>query len=88
MVVIHITFNITTKFDEWVKIFDADQAQLNADNITTLTRGVNQSDPSQVRIVCKAPSLEALEQNMARNNAKIDDSGHVVESTVFEVFSE
>ena len=85
MVVIHITFNITSTFDEWVKIFDADQDQLN---ITTLTRGVNQSDPSQVRIVCKAPSLEALEQNMARNNAKIDDSGHVVESTVFEVFSE
>ena len=75
-------------FEDWVRIFDADQPQLNADNIITLTRGVNQADASQVRIVCRAPSLEALQENMAGNSSKIDDSGHVVESTVFEVFSE
>lgn len=88
MVIVHITFKITTTFDEWVKTFDADQPQLNADDITTLTRGVNQSDSTQVRIVLRAPSLEVLQQNMQRNTDAINDSGHVIDSTAFEVFSE
>ena len=88
MVIVYISFNITSNFDDWVKVFDSDQPQLNADGITTLTRGHNLEDPSQVRIVIKAPSLEVLQQNMARNGKKIEESGHVIDSTVLEVFSE
>ena len=88
MVIIHLTFTFTSSFEEWVAIFDDDQPQLNKDDITTLTRGCNLDDPSQVRIVLRAPSLEAVQNNMAGNAGKIDGSGHVQDSTVFEVFSE
>ena len=88
MAIIYISFKITRLFQVWAETFDNDQAQLNRDGITTLTRGYLLDDPTQVRIVMRAPSLAVLEANMAANSDTINDSGHVIESTVLEVFSE
>ena len=88
MAIIYISFKITRPFQAWAETFDNDQAQLNRDGITTLTRGYLLDDPTQVRIVMRAPSLAVLEANMAANSDTINDSGNVIESTVLEVFSE
>ena len=50
--------------------------------------GYELDNPSKVRIALSAESLEAVQEFMQGNNETIEDSGHIIETTVFEEFSD
>ena len=80
-----LTFTITKSFAEWAKVYDASAPFQKVAGITSLYRGVSKSDPSKVCAVMQAePGV--MEQFIADNTDLIVSSGHVLESTVSEVF--
>ena len=80
-----LTFTITKPFSEWVKVYDGSVSLQQAAGITSLYRGVSQDDPSKVCAVMQAmPGV--MEQFITDNSAMIVSSGHVLESTVSQVF--
>ena len=88
MVETHVlTFTISKPFDEWVKTYDASQPLQKMAGITSLFRGVSKDDPTKVCAVMKAES-GVMEAFIADNADLIASSGHVLESTVAQVFLE
>jgi len=86
MVETHVlTFTITKSFDEWVKTYDASKPLQKIAGITSLYRGVSKDDP---RKVCAVMQAEAgvMEAFIADHADLIASSGHVLESTVAQVF--
>ena len=80
-----LTFTITKPFSEWVKVYDASAPFQKAAGITSIYRGVSKDDPSKVCAVMQAePGV--MEQFIADNTELIVSSGHVLESTVSQVF--
>ena len=88
MATVYITFEIAKDFEDWKEIFDDDQENLNENGIETLAVGYELDNPSKVRIALSAESLEAVQEFMQGNNETIEDSGHIIETTVFEEFSD
>ena len=88
MATVYITFEISKDFEDWKEVFDDDQDNLNENGIETLAVGYELDNPSKVRIVLSAESLEAVQEFMQGNNENIEDSGHIIETTVFEEFSD
>ena len=80
-----LTFTITKPFSEWAKVYDASAPFQKTAGITSLYRGVSKADPSKVCAVLQAqPGV--MEQFIADNTELIVSSGHVLESTVSQVF--
>ena len=80
-----LTFSITKPFSEWVKVYDESAPFQKAAGITSLYRGVCKDDSSKVCAVMQAqPGVMA--QFIADNTELIVSSGHVLESTVSQVF--
>ena len=80
-----LTFTITKPFSEWAKVYDASAPFQKAAGITSLYRGVSKDDPSKVCAVMQAePGV--MEQFIADNTELIVSSGHLLESTVSQVF--
>ena len=80
-----ITFSITKPFSEWVKVYDESAPFQKAAGIISLYRGVSKDDPRQVCAVMQAqPGV--MEQFIEDNTELIVSSGHVLESTVSQVF--
>ena len=80
-----LTFSITKPFSEWAKVFDQSAPFQKAAGITSLYRGVSKDDPSKVCAVMQAlPGV--MEQFIEDNTELIVSSGHVLESTVSQVF--
>jgi len=52
-----ISFNIETKFEEWIKIFDSKESDLRHSeiDIKTLFRGLSKNDPKKVICINQAP---------------------------------
>ena len=88
MATVYITFEIWKDFEDWKVVFDDDQDNLNENGIETLAVGYELDNPSKVRIALSAESLEAVQEFMQGNNETIEDSGHIIETTVFEEFSD
>ena len=88
MATVYITFEIAKDFEDWKEVFDDDQDNLNDNGIETLAVGYELDNPSKVRIALSAESLEAVQEFMQGNNETIEDSGHIIETTVFEEFSD
>ena len=88
MATVYITFEIAKDFEDWKEVFDDDQDNLNENGIETLAVGYELDNPSKVRIAVAAESLEAVQEFMQANNETIEDSGHIIETTVFEEFSD
>ena len=80
-----LTFRITTAFDEWAKSYDGSADLQRAAGITSLYRGVSKDDPSRCCAVMQADS-GVMERFIADNAELIASSGHVLESTVAQVF--
>ena len=80
-----LTFRITTAFDEWAKTYDGSADLQKAAGITSLYRGVSKDDPSRCCAVMQADS-GVMERFIADNAELIASSGHVLESTVAQVF--
>ena len=74
------TFKIESNFDEWVAIFDSEEAEKRHSefNIKPLYRGVSKGDPQKVMVIHQAPEgnvqkfLEANDDWMATH--KVDFS--------------
>ena len=80
-----LTFTITKPFADWAKVYDASAPFQKAAGITSVFRGVSKSDPSKVCAVMQAePGV--MEQFIEDNTELIVSSGHVLESTVSQVF--
>ena len=80
-----LTFNVTTSFEEWVTTFDASVPMQQAAGITAVFRGVSNEDHTKLCAVLQAgPGV--LDKFMAENAELIAASGHVLESTVDQVF--
>ena len=80
-----LTFSITKPFSEWAKVYDEAAPFQKSAGITSLYRGVSKDDPSKVCAVMQAqPGV--MEQFIEDNTELIVSSGHVLESTVSQVF--
>ena len=80
-----LTFSITKQFSEWVKVYDESAPFQKAAGIISLYRGVSKDDSSKVCAVMQAqPGV--MEQFIEDNTELIVSSGHVLESTVSQVF--
>ena len=80
-----LTFTITKSFSEWAKAYDASVPVQKIAGIKSLYRGVSKENPDQVCAVMQAePGV--MEQFMADHTEIIVASGHVLESTVDQVF--
>ena len=80
-----LTFTINKSFAEWVVTYDASLPLQKVAGITSLYRGVSREDPTKVCAVMQAePGV--MEQFIADNTDMIVASGHVLESTVSQVF--
>ena len=80
-----LTFTITKPFSEWAEVYDASAPFQKTAGITSLYRGVSKEDPSKVCAVMQAqPGV--MEQFIEDNTELIVSSGHVLESTVSQVF--
>ena len=80
-----LTFTITKSFSDWAKVYDESLPFQKTLGITSLFRGVSKDDPTKVCAVMQAmPGV--LEQFIADNTDMIASSGHVLESTLTQVF--
>ena len=80
-----LTFTITKPFSEWIKTYDASRPLQKMAGITSLYRGVSPDDPTKICAVMQAkPGVMA--QFMDDHKDTIAASGHVLESTVHQVF--
>ena len=80
-----LTFTINRSFAEWVATFDASLPLQKVAGIISLYRGVSREGPSKVCAVMQA-APGVMEQFIADNTDMIVASGHVLESTVSQVF--
>ena len=80
-----LTFRITTAFEEWAQTYDGSAELQKAAGITSLYRGVSKDDPSRCCAVMQAEA-GVMERFIADNAEMIASSGHVLESTVAQVF--
>ena len=80
-----LTFRITTAFEEWAQTYDGSAELQKAAGITSLYRGVSKDDPSRCCAVMQA-NAGVMERFIADNAELIASSGHVLESTVAQVF--
>jgi len=80
-----LTFSINKPFEEWVTTYDSSASLQEAAGIKSLFRGVSKEDPTKVCAVMQAQA-GVMEQFIAENAAMIASSGHILESTVSQVF--
>lgn len=80
-----LTFTITKSFAEWAATYDASLPMQKVAGITSLYRGVSQEDSTKVCAVMQA-APGVMEQFIADNSEMIASSGHVLESTVSQVY--
>ncbi|EEE39657.1 conserved hypothetical protein [Prochlorococcus marinus str. MIT 9202] len=69
-ITILISFNIETKFEEWIKIFDSKESDLihSEFDIKALFRGLSKDDPKKV--ICINQSPEGNIQKLFKANSK------------------
>jgi hypothetical protein len=80
-----LTFTINKSFAEWVATYDASKPLQAAAGITSLYRGVSKEDPTKVCAVMQAePGV--MEAFISDHAELVASSGHVLESTVSQVF--
>ncbi len=80
-----LTFSINKPFEEWVATYDSSAPLQEAAGIKSLFRGVSKDDPTKVCAVMRAEA-GVMEEFIAGNAAMIASSGHILESTVSQVF--
>jgi len=80
-----LTFTINKSFAEWVVTYDSSLPLQKIAGITSIYRGVSKEDPTKVCAVMQA-APGVMEQFIADNTDMIVASGHVLESTVSQVF--
>ena len=88
MLQLHVlTFTITRTFSEWAESYDKSIPGQKMAGITSLSRAVSLSDPTQVCAVMLAePGV--LDGFIKDNEELVKASGHVLESTKIFIYSQ
>ena len=80
-----VSFEINKPYDEWLTHFEQSRPGLEAADIAVLFRGPRKDDASKVCVILKA-NEGAVDKFMDANAHRIAESGHILESTVVDVY--
>ena len=80
-----VSFEINKPYEEWLTHFEQSRSGLDAADIAVLFRGPRKDDASKVCVILKANEGE-VDKFMEANAPMIAESGHVLKSTVVEVY--
>ena len=80
-----VSFEITKPYDEWLTHFEQSRPGLDAADIAVLFRGPRTDDASRVCVILRALAGK-VDKFMEVNAPMIAESGHVLESTVVDVY--
>ena len=80
-----VTFEIAKPYNEWVMHFEQSRRGLEASNIAVLFRGSQKGDESKVCVILQAHEGE-VEKFIEANAPMIAASGHVLESTIVNIY--
>ena len=80
-----VSFEINKPYEEWLTHFEQSRPGLDAADIAVLFRGPQKDDASKVCVILKGNEGE-VDKFMEANAPMIAESGHVLESTVVNVY--
>ena len=86
MITVVLKFQISNSFSDWEKAFYSHQPIARKAGIFELFHGHAPDNEKSVCVVLNALSKEHMQKFMEENGSLIADSGHILESTVSEVF--
>ena len=86
MITVVLKFEINNKFDQWEKAFYRHQPLARASGIYELYHGHAPDNEQKVCVILNVLSEEHMQKFMEANGAEISASGHILESTVSEIF--
>ena len=79
-----INFEISKSYPEWKAVFDAHKSSIDEANVKDVFVGVEAANPQKVHLMFEVEDMAAMQVFMQRpgNASIIEQSGHIVESTV------
>ena len=79
-----INFKISVSYPEWRAVFDAHKSSRDEANVKDVFVGVEAANPQKVHLMFEVEDMAAMQVFMQRpeNASIIEQSGHIVESTV------
>ena len=86
MITAILKFDIRNTFDEWEKSFYSHQPMARASGIFHLYHGHAADNDKKVIVVLNCLSEEHMQKFMAEGGDDIAASGHILESTVSEIY--
>ncbi len=75
-----INFKISVSYPEWRAVFDDHKSSRDEANVKDVFVGVEAANPQKVHLMFEVEDMEAMQR--PENAAIIEQSGHIVESTV------
>lgn len=81
-----VSFEINKPYDDWLTHFEQSRPGLEAANIAVLFRGPRKDNSSKVCVILQARQGE-VDKFMEANAPMIAASGHILESTVVDVYT-
>jgi hypothetical protein len=87
MITAILKFQISNTFAEWETAFYSHQPMARAAGIFHLYHGHAPDDEKKVAVVLNCLSEEHIQKFMAASGADIAASGHILESTVTELYT-
>ena len=80
-----VSFEINKPYEDWLTHFEQSRPGLDAADIAVLFRGPRTDDESRVSVILQALAGK-VDKFMEVNAPMIAESGHVLESTVVDVY--
>lgn len=80
-----VSFEINKPYEDWLTFFEQSRRGLDAADIAVLFRGPRKDDASKVCVILQAQEGE-VDKFMEANAPMIAESGHILESTVVNVY--
>lgn len=86
MITAVLKFEISNRFSEWKKLFYSHQPIERVAGIYEIYHGHKPGNEQKVCVVMNALSEEHIQNSMEANGAAIAESGHILETTVSEIY--
>ena len=80
-----VSFEINKPYEEWLIHFEQSRPSLDAADIAVVFRGPLKDDASKVCVILQAQDGQ-VDKFMGANAAMIAESGHILESTVVNIY--
>lgn len=81
-----LKFEISNRFSEWKKLFYSHQPIARVAGICKIYHGHQPGNEQKVCAVMNALREEHIQKFMEANSAAIAESGHILETTVSEIY--